>query len=88
MRDEGSPDTGGKQRVMASLGASGKDGRALAHEGKSPASAHALRAAEENERALEHRLHRVHDPKGIELLRGLRERIAAMKRQLNREDQP
>ena len=45
----------------------------------------ALHAAEENERALERRLHRVRDRKGLELLRVLRTRIADLKDQLAAE---
>lgn len=41
--------------------------------------AHALRAAEDNEQAFVRRLHRVHDPAGMHLLRELRERIAVLK---------
>lgn len=49
-------------------------------------TAHALQAAEENEQALRQRLHRVHDPKGMELLRGLRDRIAALTGRLQDEE--
>ena len=48
---------------------------------------HELRAAREDERSLRQRLHRVHDPKGMELLRGLRARISCLEQLLGlRED--
>ena len=44
---------------------------------------HALHAARENERSLRQRLHRVHDPRGMELLRGLRARISGLEQLLS-----
>ncbi len=43
---------------------------------------HALRAARENETAMQGRLHRVRDAKGMELLRALRVKIASLEEQL------
>ena len=44
---------------------------------------HALHIAEENEKTLRARLHRVHDTKGLDLLRRLREHIRALRRRTN-----
>ena len=44
---------------------------------------HALHAARKDERALCQRLHRVHDPKGMDLLRGLRARISGLEERLS-----
>lgn len=82
MAERGSGNAEKDQQVVTSLGANGNT-RAGAHaNGISPSLIHALHAAEENERALERRLHRVRDRKGLELLRTLRARIADLKEQL------
>ena len=47
---------------------------------------HALRAAQRDEHALRQRLHRVHDPRGMELLRGLRARISGLEQLLTDQD--
>ena len=47
---------------------------------------HALHAARENERSLRQRLHRVHDLRGMELLRDLRARISCMEQLLSESD--
>ena len=48
---------------------------------------HALRAAQRDEHALRQRLHRVHDPRGMELLRSLRARISGLEELLIGSDE-
>lgn len=43
---------------------------------------HALQVAQANEHALRLRLHRVRDPRGLELLRSLREHIGCLKERI------
>ena len=84
MRYAGSAEPVEKHRVTLSLLSPTENSRDPG-QGLEPSSlAHALQAAEANERALEHRLHRLHDPKGMQLLRGLRAHIADLKARMNK----
>ncbi len=86
MQSTKSPMSSPGQPAVPSLDAQRREHHTVSGEVPAHATAHALQAAEENERALQQRLHRVHDPKGMQLLRGLREHIAELKARLQQEE--